>query len=225
MSDRPRSYSRALIWALPVWALTLLLGTLTHQPDPLTRFGAWSRYVTTRTFLASHLVNSIIGAAIGSLRLIALMLYLSDTRTSGRAFWAMVTGVSGNTITSAVFGVAAFTQPALGRAFLSGVPTAAGLYRDVYGVPLFATAGAGLLLFIAGGVLAGLAIARSEVLPAWAGWVLVVAIPVFALANIFLPAFLQSVAALAALVATAAVAWSAHRQDRVPVQTGHFAPA
>ena len=220
MSARATRYSRVLIWALPVWALTLLLGTLTHQPDPLTQFEAWSRYVSTDWFLASHLLNSILGAAIGSLGLVGLMLYLSDTTSSGRAFWAMVTGVAGNTITSAVFGVAAFVQPVLGRAFLAGQTSAPALYRDIYNTPLFASVSVGLLLFIASGVLAGLAIVKSEPLPGWAGWVFMVAIPVFALANIFLPAALQTVAALALIVATAAVAASVRRESHASAHGG-----
>jgi hypothetical protein len=36
------------LWALPAWALLLLLGTLTHQPDPRTEFESFARYVLRR---------------------------------------------------------------------------------------------------------------------------------------------------------------------------------
>jgi len=181
VADRVRTFARWMLWALPVWALMLLLSNLTHQPDPLTEFGAWSDYVTTDWFLVSHLVNSILGAAIGSVGFVALLLFLSDTRAAGRAAAATLAMVVGNTLTTAVFGAAAFVQPALGRSFLSGNSDALALYNDVYAAPLFITAAVGLLLFIIGGVLAGLAVAASRRLPRWAGWLMAVATVLFAL--------------------------------------------
>ncbi|HSK48213.1 MAG TPA: hypothetical protein VLA05_09455 [Coriobacteriia bacterium] len=225
VSDRLEKTARVLLWALPIWTLMLLLGTLTHQPDPQTNFGAWSRYVTTDWFLASHLINSILGAAIGSLGFVGLMLYLSDTRAAGRATAAMIAGVLGNTITSAAFGAAAFAQPALGRAFLGGDAGAVALYNDVYAVPLFGSVGVGLLLFIAGGVLAGLAVIASGKLPMWAGWVLLLATPLFALSNIFLPAALQTAAAAGLLVSTLVLAWAGGREGHSGVPFRHTASA
>src|SRR5260370_11124470 len=67
MTQQVRTFARRSLWVLPVWALTLFLGTLTHQPDPQTDFGGFSAYVTTTSFLLSHLINSITGAAIGSI--------------------------------------------------------------------------------------------------------------------------------------------------------------
>src|SRR5260370_25894611 len=64
--------ARPGLWALPVWAALLFLGTLTHQPSWKTHLADWSRYVTTPQFLASHLVASILGAGIGALGMIAL---------------------------------------------------------------------------------------------------------------------------------------------------------
>ena len=82
----------------------------------------------------------------------------------------MVFTVLGNTVTSAIFGVAAFGQTALGRAYLAGQKAAPALYNEIYSAPLFLTAIVGLLFFITGGILVGLAIARSGRLPRWAGW-------------------------------------------------------
>ncbi|MHB1133884.1 MAG: hypothetical protein ACYC4L_16055 [Chloroflexota bacterium] len=205
-----RAFARWALWALPVWAAMLFLGTLTHQPDPQTEFPAWSAYVTTDTFLASHLVNSILGAALGSVGVVGLLLYLADTRAAGRAAAGMVATVVGNTLTTSVFGAAAFAQPAIGRAFLAGNQNAQGLYNDVYSAPLFGTVLVGLLLFIIGSVLVGLAIAASGRLPRWAGWVYALAATLFVLSNFLAPVG-QSVAAAALFVATVAVAWAAGR--------------
>jgi len=196
---------------LPVWALMLMLGVLTHQPDPQTEFGAWSSYVTTDVFLASHLVNSILGAALGSVGFVALLLFLADTPAAGRAAAAMVAMVIGNTLTTAVFGAAAFVQPALGRAFLAGNSTAQALYNDVYAVPLFITVAVGLLLFMIGGVLAGLAVAASGRLPRWAGWLLAVSTLLFAPSFLLMPQA-GPFTALALLAATLAIAWLGSRQ-------------
>src|SRR5438132_4299207 len=65
------------LWLLPVWAVLLFVGTIDHQPDTRTDFAGFARYVTTPEFLASHIVASIIGAAIGVLGLLALFTFLA----------------------------------------------------------------------------------------------------------------------------------------------------
>ena len=66
MTPRVRAFARGALWALPVWAALLFLGTITHQPDTQTDFAGFAAYVTTPQFLWSHLIASIAGAAIGS---------------------------------------------------------------------------------------------------------------------------------------------------------------
>jgi hypothetical protein len=112
-------YARWELWASPAWTALLFYGTLTHQPDTKTDFPGYARYITTG-FLISHLVASIFGASVGIPGLIALFLVLSRGRTASLAFWAMVTGVIGNTLMTSVFGVAAFAQLAIRRAYLAG---------------------------------------------------------------------------------------------------------
>jgi hypothetical protein len=163
-------YVRVGLWALPVWAVLLALSTLTHQPSYTTDFPAYAQYITTTPFLVSHLVASILGAAIGLLGLIALFILLAPGRTSRLSLAALVTSVIATILTTAVFGVAAFAQPAIGRAYLAGqAEQAVAINSDVYGPPLFATALPGLVLFAIGTVLFGVAIARSGWLPRWAG--------------------------------------------------------
>jgi len=203
MTPKVRAFARGALWALPVWAALLFLGTLTHQPDPQTDFAGFAAYVTTGQFLLSHLVSSIAGAAIGSIGVIGVMLYLQDSKAAGRAIAGMVATVVGNTLSSSIFGVAAFAQPAMGRTFLSGQPNALDFYNLVYAVPLFGTVLVALLLFIAGGVFTGIAIAASGRFPRWAGWVYAVTTTGFVLSNFLFPPG-QSVMS----------AWSAGRQDR-----------
>ena len=117
MTPQVQAFARRSIWLLPVWAAMLFLGTLTHQPDPLTAFPDFAEYMTTGRFLWSHLINSIAGAAIGSIGVIGLMLYLQDSKAVGKAITGMVATVAGNTLSTAVFGAAAFTQPVRSGAY------------------------------------------------------------------------------------------------------------
>ncbi len=212
MTHQVRAFARGALWALPVWAALLFLSTLTHQPDTQTDFAGFAAYVTTNQFLLSHLVGSIAGAAIGSIGVIGLMLYLQDTKVAGRAITGMVATVAGNTLTSSIFGVAAFAQTAMGRMFLAGQQNAPDFYNQVYAGPLFGTALVALLLFIVGGVFAGIAIAASGRLPRWAGWVYAVSTVGFVLSNFLFPVG-QSLMSALLIVATVAVAWSAGRAD------------
>ena len=208
MTHPVRTFIRISLWLLPVWAALLFWTTLTEQPDPLTAFADFAAYVTTSQFLLSHLLGSIVGAAIGSIGVIGLMLYLQDTKVAGRAITGMVATVTGNTLTSAIFGVAAFAQTAMGRMYLSGEQNALDFYNQVYAGPLFATAIVSLLLFIIGGVFTGIAIAASGRLPRWAGWVYAITTTGFVLSNFLFPVG-QSVMSALLLLATIVIAWKA----------------
>src|SRR5262245_60002354 len=187
MTHQVHRFARGALWALPLWAAMLFLGTLTHQPDAQTAFADFAAYVTTTQFLLSHLLNSILGAAIGSVGVIALVLYLQDTKVAGKAITGMVATVIANTITSSIFGVAAIAQPAMGRVLLAGQENALDFYNNVYSAPLFITALVSLLLFIVGGIFTGIAIARSGRWPSWTGWVYAITTTVFVLSNFLFP--------------------------------------
>jgi hypothetical protein len=199
------------LWALPVWAVLLAVSTLSHQPSYSTDFPAYAEYVTTTRFLISHLVASILGAAIGVLGMIALFVHLTGEGRSRLALWGLVTSVVGNILTASVFGVAAFAQPAIGRAYLAGdTEQAVAINSDVYGVPLFATALPGLLLFAIGVVLFGAAVARSGRFPRWAGIGLALGGVLFAIIG-FLFGAVQPIGGAVMIISTAWIARSAGR--------------
>lgn len=223
MSQHVRVFAHRALWMLPVWAAMLFIGTLTHQPDPQTDFANFALYVTTNQFLISHLFNSILGAAVGSIGVIGLMLYLQDTNSAGKAITGMVATVVANTLNTAIFGAAAFAQPALGRAFLAGQQNALDLYNLVYAPPLFGTVLLGLLLFIVGGVFSGIAIAASGLFPRWAGWLYAATTASFALSVFFLPSG-QSVITALLFAASLTVAWSAGRVGRRQAGTAQVSP-
>ena len=163
--------ARLGLWALPVWAALLFASTLTHQPNPKTDLADWSRYVTTPEFLASHLVASILGAAIGALGLVALGAVLASRGHPRAGLWTMVTGVFANVLTVAVIGIAAFAQPAIGRLYLAGHTAQASLLVNtvVDGGWLTVTAVIGTVLLATSVVVSGVAVARTGSLPRAAG--------------------------------------------------------
>jgi hypothetical protein len=208
--SKVRAFARGAIWALPVWAAMLFLSTLTHQPDPQTEFANFAAYVTTTQFLLSHLINSIGGAAIGSIGVIALVFYLQESKSVGKAVTGMVSTVAGNTLTASIFGAAAFAQTAAGHAYLAGQENALDFYNLVYSAPLFGTVLVSLLLFIVGGIFTGIAITRSGRFPRWTGWVYAITVTGFVLSNFVLPAGQSYMSALL-IISTVVVAWSANR--------------
>jgi hypothetical protein len=219
--DPPAARARALdrtarrgLWALPAWAVLLFLGTVTHQPDPRTAFAAFARYVTTPEFLLSHLVASITGAAIGVLGLLALFVFLALRGPAGLAAVGLGLAVAGNVLVTAVFGVAAFGQSAVGRLYLAGQTEAAvALYFDMYGAPLSATAAVGVVSLVVGVVALGIAVARARALPRWAGVGLAVGIVVFGVLGVLLADVVQS---LGAGLLIASTSWLAARAWRAP---------
>jgi len=223
MTHQIRAFTRRALWALPVWAALLFYGTLTHQPDPQTDFAAFAAYVTTAEFLFSHLVASIGGAAIGSIGVIALTLYLQDSKVAGRAITGMVATVAGNTLTSSVFGAAAFAQTAAGRMFQAGEQNALEFYNQVYAGALFGTVIVGLLLFMLGCVFIGISITASNRLPRWAGWVYAIAAVLFVFSGFLFPVG-QSVTSALLIVASVVVAWNVSREERRQAVIGEISP-
>lgn len=179
-------YARTGLWLLPVYGALLALGTLTAQPDYETDFQDYAEYVTTDVFLVSHLGASIAGAALGLLGIVAALAYL----VRGPAVTSAVLGASafviGNVLFTALFGVAAFAQPAIGDAFLGGMSGVRELNDDVYGPALVATAGVGFLFFLAGAILLGIAIAKVSHDLKWIGVAFAATLVLFVLGFVFL---------------------------------------
>jgi hypothetical protein len=161
--------ARAGLWLLPIYGVLLALSTLTQQPDYSTDFRGYAEYVTTDRFLISHLGASIAGAALGLLGVLALLAFLTRGPAVTPAIVGTALTIVGNVGNIALFGVAAFAQPAIGRAYLDGAQGIPDLNDDVYGTPLFATAGVGILCFVAGAILVGVAIARTARPLRWVG--------------------------------------------------------
>ena len=176
-----KRWVRIWVWLLPAWGLLLAVSTLTHQPDYKTDFKGYAEYVTTTPFLVSHIFASIGGSALAVIGAMALVVPLTSTPAARTALWGLVAFAASQVLTASVFGVAAFFQPAVGRAFLNGHDALArSINDDVYGPKVFGMVGAGLVLMIVGASLLARAAARSGAVPTWAGWLFALAVPAFA---------------------------------------------
>lgn len=206
--------ARLGVWALPVSAVLLFVGTLSHQPNWKTHMGDWSRYVTTPEFLASHLVCSILGAAIGVVGMVALGAVLASRGRPRAGLWAMVTGIFANVVASAAFGVAAFTQPAIGHDYLAGHTAQASLLARTAANGGWITATiitSGLLLAVSV-VIAGVGVVRSGSLPRRAGIGFAVS-AVLLVVGAIPDNGIQTVATVLMVAATAGIAMAANRRS------------
>ena len=201
-----RRWARVWVWLLPVWGLLSALSTVTHQPSYDTDFEGYADYITTTPFLVSHIFASIGGAALAAIGAVALAIGLAATPAAPTAMRGLMAFVAAQVLMMSGFAVAAFFQPAVGRAFQDGHDAAArAINEDVYGPEIFATIGAGLLLFIVGAALLGRAANRSGLVPPWAGRTFALAAPIFAVAGLTFE-LLQPVAGLLLAVSGVALA-------------------
>jgi hypothetical protein len=195
----------AALWLLPLSTLLLALTTLTHEPDHAEDFAAWSEYVTTGIFRLSHVAGSILGAALGLVGVVAALIFLVHGSRARSAFLGTALTVVANIFYSSVFGIAAFTQPAMGLAFLAGEGDMRGFYDDVYGGPMLVTFAVGSLAWLAGAGLLGLAVAGTAPELRWAGRGYAAAMVLFPVLGFSVWA-LQPVAGLVAAVSATVIA-------------------
>jgi len=189
-----------------VYGLANLIGTLSSQPDYHKDFPGYARYISRSSFLASHLVASLLGT--GMLGFTALFIYLATGTRPGVALAAFVITILGNVGLVAIFGVAAFAQRAIGKAYLAGHLDVVGVNSSVYGTPLVVTSVVALALFFAGVILFAIAISGSESLPRLAGVLFAVAVPVFAIGSL-LGNVLAPIGAVLEIGSAGWIAWSA----------------
>jgi hypothetical protein len=178
INDPKWRWARFATWALPAYGVLTLISTVNQQPDPETRFEAWSEYVTTDWFYASHIGGSILGLAVGTVGVIGLGVVLSAGSRSRAALNAMVLHVFGAAVLFALFGVAAFVQPAIGEAFLDGNTAAQGWYDDVFDSRrTLVPAALGLLVFSAASIVMAWSLADHPGIPRWSAWAFALTAP------------------------------------------------
>jgi hypothetical protein len=164
------NWIRAGLLALPIYGLLTLWATFTHEPDRQNQVEAYARYISTSTYLTQHLLGSILGTILAIFGVIALGAYLANGRARRLALLGMVLSVAGNCLLLTIFGFSTIVSPVIGRLYLEGQPGAMEVNEAILSSTTFIfVVFPGLLLFLVGSILFGVAIWRSGTLPRWAG--------------------------------------------------------
>ena len=158
---------------LPLYGALTFWSSLDPQPDPDTRYEAWSRFVTTDHYVISHLLGSILGLILAIFGTFALGAYLAHGRSGRLGLVSMVVTVLGTALFLPAMGVSTFAAPMEGQAYLAGIEEFSRLPSSFADTVFAATSLLVILLLFVGNVLLGIAVWRSGTLPRVAGaiWV------------------------------------------------------
>jgi hypothetical protein len=154
---------------LPLYGVMTFFSSLDPQPDPNTHYEAYSRFVTTNSYVLKHLFLSDLSIIIVIFGLFALGAYLTRSRAGTMGLWAMVIAVFGQASFLLIGGVSTFASPLEGQAYLAGIEEYRELPTSLAVTAQTATLGVSVLLQFVGNVLLGVAVWRSKILPKWAG--------------------------------------------------------
>ena len=174
---------------LPLYGVLTFFSSLDPQPDPNTHYEAWARYVTTDSYVLTHLFLSDLGLILAIFGTVALGAYLARSRAGRMGLAAMAVAVFGSLLFLMVGGVSTFSSPEQGQMHLQGIEG----YREMPAIlaqtAMMATFAASFLLMLVGNVLLGVAVWRSGTLPKWAGalWAAGSALPVLGMLYALLP--------------------------------------
>ncbi len=158
------------VWALPVYGLLTLWATFTHEPDRRNEVEAYARFLSTDIYLAHHLLGSILGTILAIFGVIALAAYLANSRVGRLALLAMVSSVAGNCLILTLFGFSTIVSPVIGKLYLAGQPGAMEVNEAIFSTTaILIISVTGLVLYLVGAILLGVAVWRSGTLPKWAG--------------------------------------------------------
>jgi hypothetical protein len=154
---------------LPLYGALTFWSSIEGQPDPSTHLEAWSRFVTTDSYVLGHLLGSILGLVFAIFGCFALGAYLATSRAGRLGLVAVVMTVLGSALFLPLQGISTFAAPEEGQAVLAGLEEFEKL------PPIFANTVFGLtgllviMLQFVGNILLGIAVWRSGTLPRWAG--------------------------------------------------------
>ncbi len=154
---------------LPLYGALTFYSSLEGQPDPATRYEAFSRFVTTNEYVIGHLFGSILGLVFLIFGAFALGAYLATSRAGRMGLWAMVLTVLGSALFLPRQGVVTFATPKEGQAYLAGLERYAELPNIFADTVASLTDLSVILLGFVGHILIGVAVWRSGTLPKWAG--------------------------------------------------------
>ena len=154
---------------LPLYGALTFYSSMNPQPDPNTRFEAWSRYVLTDHYVLAHVLGSGLGLILAIFGTFALGAHLATSRAGRLGLVAMVITVFATALFLMPMGVSTFTAPHEGQAHLAGIEEYGKLPMIFADTVFMATSLLVIVLLFVGNVLLGAAVWRSGTLPRWAG--------------------------------------------------------
>ena len=174
---------------LPLYGALTFFSSLDPQPDPNTHYDAWARYVTTDSYVLTHLFLSDLGLILAIFGTFALGSYLARSRAGRMGLVAMAITAFGSLLFLLVGGVSTFSSPEQGHMHLQGIEGYREIPTTLAQSAMMATFAASFLLMLVGNALLGVAVWRSGTLPKWAGalWVAGSALPMLGMLYALLP--------------------------------------
>ena len=166
----------------------------------------------------THLVGTILGIILLIFGVIALGAYFAQkgVRSGRLGLVAMVVTIAANMLFLPIAGWAAFGEPVIGRAYLSGIEEAMQFNPSIDFSAIFLVS---ILLAFIGNVLLGIAIWRSRTLPKWAGAIWIAWAVMFYVAGVLYGLFFvgsspptQPIGSLLMAISGGWVVWSVFRQ-------------
>lgn len=214
--------------ALPVSGLLTAWSSWGAQPDQVASPDAWARFVSTDSYLLSHLFGSTGGTILAIFGIFALGAYLVRSRAGRLGLAAMVVTALGHALLLVPSVISTFATPAIGKAYLTGMTDA---MQVEFPSAMTATFLLGLLLAFMGSVLLGVAVWRSGTLPKWAGATWIASALTFYVLGVVLGQATtgsslptQSVGALLMAASGGWMAWSAMRRPSKAAVAGVAQP-
>src|SRR4028118_551224 len=134
---------------LSLYGVMTFFSSLDPQPDPNTHLEAWSRFVTTDSYVLKHLLLSDLGIVFAIFGTFALGVHLASSRVGRMGLWAMVVTVFGSALFLTIGGVTTFAAPEEGQAVLVGLEEFESLPTIFANTALMATYAVCVLLMLA----------------------------------------------------------------------------
>jgi hypothetical protein len=161
------NWIRAGLLALPLYGLLTFATTFDAQPDQVKHPEEWARYVSSTSYLVTHMLAATGGTILAIFGVFALGAYLATGRSGRLGLAAMVTAATGHALLMVPSVISTFATPAIAEAYLAGME---GVIKGVEFHPAMTIIYLlGLSLAFVGNVLLGVAVWRSETLPRLAG--------------------------------------------------------
>ena len=135
-------------------------GTPNASVDPR----AAARTASSLGFFVTQFVGNVLGLTLLIFGILALTVYLSNTRARRFAVAAMILSILGVAPVLSALGVTTYALPVLGKAYLNGQQDIVPIIDDIFDNPLRIIFDLVFLFYAAGFVLFGVAIWRSGVL-------------------------------------------------------------